>query len=260
MSNNNDNLLKIERHKRIRSLVEAEGQVTVTALSSTFEVSEATIRRDLEEMDCQGLIRRTHGGAVRLERAARELPMILRMPEQQGAKQRIGSAAASLIQDGQTIFLGSGTTVLEAARALPPDIRLTVITNSLPIINELAGRENIEMIILGGQFRQSELSMVGHIAEQAVREFRADFAFIGMHAIDTVHGFTNDFLPETMTDRAILEIAHRVVVLADHTKFGRVSSVLVAPLNAASVIITDNQIPRETEQELQDTGLEILCV
>jgi DeoR/GlpR family transcriptional regulator of sugar metabolism len=186
--------------------------------------------------------------------------MIQRVPEQQEAKKRIGSAAASLVKDGQTLFLGSGSTVLEIARSLPDGIRLTVITNSLPIINELAQREQIEMIVIGGQFRQSELSMVGHVAEQAIREFRADFAFIGMHAIDTFHGFTNDFLPETMTDRAIIQIAHQVVVVADHTKFGRVSSVLVAPLTSAKTIITDSGLPEDTAQELQDVGLDLILV
>jgi len=260
MSNNNDSLLRYERHIRIRSVVDEQGQVTVGTLSEMFDVSEATIRRDLEELDGLGWIRRTHGGAVRLERATRELPMIQRVPEQQEAKKRIGSAAASLIKDGQTLFLGSGSTVLEIARALPDGIRLTVITNSLPIINELAQREQIEMIVIGGQFRQSELSMVGHVAEQAIREFRADFVFIGMHAIDTFHGFTNDFLPETMTDRAIIQIAHQVVVVADHTKFGRVSSVLVAPLTSAKTIITDRGLPDDTAQELQDVGLDLILV
>lgn len=240
--------------------MEKQGQVTVAELSEMFDVSEATIRRDLEELDGLGWVRRTHGGAVRLERAARELPMIQRVPEQQEAKQRIGAAAAGLISDGQTVFLGSGSTVLEIARTLPEGIRLTVITNSLPIINELAQREQIEMIVIGGQFRQSELSMVGHVAEQAILEFRADFAFIGMHAVDTFHGFTNDYLPETMTDRAIIQIAHQVVVVADHTKFGRVSSVLVAPLTSAKTIITDKELPDDTVQELRDVGLDLILV
>jgi DeoR/GlpR family transcriptional regulator of sugar metabolism len=254
----NETLLKVERQSRIRKLVEQNGRVTVADLSVQFEVSEATIRRDLEEMDGQGWIQRTHGGAVQVERASREPPILQRIEENPTEKQHIGEAAASLVKDGETIFLGSGTTVLEIARHLPHDIRLTVITNSLPVINELAGHPNIDMIVIGGMLRQSELSMVGHIAEQAVQEFRADKVFMGMRAIDTRHGFTNDYLPETMTDRAILTIAPQVIVVADHRKFGRVSSVLVGPVTVAQIVITDKATPQECVLELQNLGIDVI--
>jgi DeoR/GlpR family transcriptional regulator of sugar metabolism len=150
--------------------------------------------------------------------------------------------------------------VLEIARHLPQDIHLTVITNSLPVVNELASRPNIEMIVIGGMLRQSELSMVGHIAEQAVREFRADKVFMGMRAIDARHGFTNDYLPETMTDRAILDIAPQVIVVADHRKFGRVSSVLVGPVTVANTIITDQKTQTETIMELKELGVDVIQI
>ncbi len=251
-------LLKVERQKRIRRLVEEKGRAMVPELSILFQVSEATIRRDLEDLDGRGWVRRTHGGAIRLQRAAKEPPMIQRIIEQQDEKARIGRAAAEMVSDGNTIFLGSGTTVHHIARFLPEDFHLTVITNSLPIVNELAERRQVELVVIGGMLRQSELSMVGHIAEQAVLEFRADRVFIGMHAIDASQGFTNDYLPETMTDRAILSIAPQVIVVADHTKFGRVSSVLVAPVTAAHVIITDTDIPQEIVAEFRELGLEVI--
>jgi DeoR/GlpR family transcriptional regulator of sugar metabolism len=256
----NETPLKAERHHRIRKLVEQRGRVTVTELSEQFEVSEATVRRDLEELDGRGWIQRTHGGAVRIERATREPPMMQRINESRIEKQRIGQAAASLVQDGETIFLGSGTTVLEVARHLPQDMRLTVITNSLPVVNELTDRPNVEMIVIGGMLRQTELSMVGHIAEQAVREFRADRVFMGMRAIDARHGFTNDYLPETMTDRAVLDIAPQVIVIADHRKFGRVSSVLVGPVTAAHLVITDGATSPECIAELRELGIEVMQV
>ena len=255
-----DSLLKIERQRRIRNLVEQKSRVTVLELSAEFEVSDATIRRDLEELSEQGWLHRTHGGAVRVERAGREAPMLQRISDQQDEKRRIGMAAAVLVKDGETIFLGSGTTVLEIARSLPESLHLTVITNSLSVVNELAHRPNIEMLIIGGMLRQSELSMVGHIAEQAVREFRADWVFMGMRAIDVRHGFTNDYLPETMTDRAILTIAPRVVVVADHSKFHRVSSVLVAPVTAANIIITDRNAPPDLVGELKSLGVDVKTV
>jgi DeoR/GlpR family transcriptional regulator of sugar metabolism len=256
----NENLLKIERQSRIRKIVEKRGRVTTVELSNQFDVSESTIRRDLEELDDLGWIQRTHGGAVLSERAAKEPPMLQRIEEGRAEKIRIGAAAASLVKEGETIFLGSGTTVLEIAHQLPLDIHLTVITNSLPVVNELAKRPNIDLIVIGGMLRQTELSMVGHIAEQDVREFRADKVFMGMRAIDARHGFTNDYFPETMTDRAILSIAPQVVVVADHTKFGKVSSVLVGQISIADVIITDDFIPTESLNELSEIGIKVIKV
>ena len=256
----NETPLKAERHTRIRKLVEQNGQVLVGELSQHFEVSEATIRRDLEELASQGWIQRTHGGAVRVERAGKEPPMLQRIGEQRTEKERIGQAAARLVQDGETIFLGSGTTVLEIARHLTRDLNLTVITNSLPVVNELADRPNIDLIVIGGMLRPSELSMVGHIAENAVREFRADRVFMGMRAVDARHGFTNDYLPETMTDRAILAIAPHIVVVADHRKFGRVSSVLVGPVTLADLLITDIATSPECLVELRELGIEVMQV
>jgi len=255
--NLNETPLKIERQSQIKKMIEESGRVTVPELSDLFIVSEATIRRDLEELDGDGWIRRTHGGAVRAERAAKEPPIIQRSVIQETEKKSIGKSAASLIKDGETIFLGSGTTVLEVARNIPKNIHLTVITNSLPVINELTEFLNVEMIVIGGMFRQSELSMVGHIAAQTIQEFRADRAFIGIRGIDVHHGFTNDYLPETTTDRAILTISPQIVVVADHTKFGRVSTMLVGPITAANEIITDIGTDTEYINELIELGIKV---
>ncbi|MBN1260524.1 MAG: DeoR/GlpR transcriptional regulator [Anaerolineae bacterium] len=254
----NETLLKIERHDRIKQLVDDRGSVTVQELSQLYEVSEATIRRDLEDLDRRGAVRRTHGGAVKAEKAPKEPPIIQRIGDRPAEKERIGRAAVDLIQDGETIFLGSGTTVIEVARSFPPDIHLTVITNSLPVVNELATRPGIELVVIGGILRQTELSMVGHVAEQAIREFRADRAFLGMYAVDVACGFTNDYPPEIMTDRAIIAISRQLVVLADHSKFGRVSSMLISPVTSADVIITDRATPEETIRQLRDLDVELI--
>jgi DeoR/GlpR family transcriptional regulator of sugar metabolism len=253
----NETYLKAERHSQIRRLVEQKGRVTVPELRLQFEVSEATIRRDLEELDGLGWIRRTHGGAVKLDRVAIEPPILQRMSEQSLEKARIGQAAASLVKEGETIFLGSGTTVLEIARCLPSRLHLTVITNSLPVVNQLASNEQLQLVVIGGLLRQTELSMVGHVAEQALGEFHADRLFMGMRAIDVHHGFTSDYLPETITDRLILGIASQVVVVADHQKFGRLSSVVVGPVTSANLIITDKATPQAYVDELRLLGIDV---
>ena len=256
----NDTLLKPERHLEICHLLEADGRVTVLALSEHFEVSEATIRRDLEELDQKGLLQRTHGGAIKVGQPGKEPPILQRLTVQASEKQAIAAAAALLLRENQTIFLGSGSTVLELARRIPETMELTVITNSLPVIKELTSLPKIELIVIGGMLRQSEQSMIGHIAEHGIREFRADRVFIGMRSIDVVHGFTNDYLPEILTDRAILSIASQVSIVADHTKFGRISPVYLGPITAADLIITDGRTEQAILEEIQSSGVEILQV
>ncbi len=134
---------------------------------------------------------------------------------------------------------------------------LTVITNSLPVVNALAGRPE-ELIVIGGLFRASEQSLVGHIAEAAIRELRADLVFMGMRGIDPTQGYTSDYLPEALTDRAILQVAPRRVVLADHSKFGRVGAVFLAPVTAAEVIVTDSGLDPSAAAALRASGLEVL--
>jgi len=165
-----------------------------------------------------------------------------------------------MIQNGETIFFGSGTTVLEIVKHLPQEIVLTVITNSLLLIDELVSRPNIDIIVIGGMLRRSELSMVGHIANQAVKEFRADRVFMGIHAIDVIHGFTNDFLPEAVVDREIIKIAPEIVFVADHEKFSKVSTVLVTSANVVDVIITDNETPEEIVSTFRDMMIKVYSV
>lgn len=251
-------MLKSARQTKIRQLIDSNGQVTVNELNALLDVSEATIRRDLEELSLAGWARRTHGGAVRVKRARREPPIGQRASKHEQEKMRIGRLAATLVLPGETIFMGSGSTVQSMTPYLHEVRGLTVITNSLPVVNELSRSENVELIVIGGMFRQSESSMVGHIAEQAIREFRADRVFMGMRGIDPSHGFTNDYLPEAMTDRAIMQIAPQKVVVADHSKFGRVSTVFLAPVTAAQTIITGEETAPDVLEELRDLGLHIL--
>jgi DeoR/GlpR family transcriptional regulator of sugar metabolism len=251
--------LKVQRQSRIRKLVEEKKQVTVAELSSVLSVSEATIRRDLDDLNSQ-TIRRTHGGAVYVEGAVEELPVVQRLSHQADAKRRIGQAASALVREGETIFISSGTTAYELARALPPNIRLTVITNSLLVINELSNRHSIELMVIGGMFRRSEQSMVGHTANLVITEFRANRTFMGMRAIDPRFGFTNDFMAEVHTDRAVINMASQMVVLADNSKFGQVYPVFVAPVTAANMIITDQQVDAEIANSLRGMNVQMLVV
>jgi len=140
-----------ERQKQILSLLTLQRRLSVTEIVKQFSISEATARRDLESLASRGKAQRVHGGVIAVEQAPPELPILEREHEQQEEKSRIGRAAASLIADKETVFLGSGTTVLEVARKLRDRKNLTVITNSLPVLNMLAGIDEITVIGWGTQ-------------------------------------------------------------------------------------------------------------
>jgi DeoR family transcriptional regulator of aga operon len=205
-------LSSLERQNKTIQFLHRNQRISISDICVTFTVSEATARRDLETLAAEGKLQRVHGGAIALSQTPPESPILQRQDEQPNEKLRIGQAAAVLVQDGETIFLGSGTTVLEAARSLRGRKNLTVITNSLPVVNVFAGTEGITVICLGGLLRNSELSFIGHITEQALAEVRADKVFIGTRAISLEHGLTHEYLPETMTDRAILKAGKECII------------------------------------------------
>ena len=247
-----------ERQKQILALLSKQGRLSVNEIVKQFSISEATARRDLEALTSDGKIQRVHGGAIVAEQAPPELPILVRENEQLDEKVRIGRMTAELIKDNETVFLGSGTTVLEVAKNLRNHKNLTVITNSLPVINALAGLKEMIVISLGGMLRDSELSFIGHITELALAEIRVDKVVMGTRGISLDHGLTNDYLQETLTDRAILKIGKEVIIVADHTKINRVSTVLLAPLNTMQTFVTDKAADRKFLQSLKKLEVNVL--
>lgn len=247
-----------ERQKQILSLLMQQGRLSVAEIVEQFSISEATARRDLETLASEGKAQRVHGGVIAIEQAPPELPILERESEQSEEKVQIGRAAANLVGSNETIFLGSGTTVLEIARNLRDRKNLTVITNSLPVLNVLAGLKEITVISLGGMLRESELSFIGHITEQSLAEIRVDKVFMGTRGVSLEHGLTNDYLQETLTDRAILKIGREVVIVADHSKVNRVSTVLLAPLNSMNIFVTDSKVDKKFVQALKREGIQVV--
>lgn len=250
----------IDRQDQILHLIERRQRVSIDMICAEFDVSPATARRDLDALVERGMVRRVHGGAVALRRPPPELPAQMRASEQAEAKQRIGRAAAAQIAPGETIFISSGSTAVEVAHYIREIPGLTVITNSLLVLNELADAEQLTLVGLGGMFRRGEMSFIGHVAEQTLAEVRADKIFLGVRAIDVEFGITNDFLPETMIDRAILRIGRERIIVADHTKCGRVGPAFVAELSSVSLLITDTATPQSFQEELTQRGVRVLAV
>ena len=251
-------MLKEERQYLILEKLQRNRQVTVAGLSAALGVSEVTIRRDLREMDAQGKLQRAHGGAIAAEPAPAEPPVVQRRARTKHCKEYIGREAAALVADGESVFVGSGSTTACVARHLVGHKNLTVVTNALSVANELAGAAGVTVVVTGGMMRQSELSLVGHIAEQSLREVRVDKVIMGMQAISLEAGMTNDYLPEVMTDRTILEMAPDLIVVADHTKFGKVASAFIAPIDRITTLITDSEVPAEWVSDLEEVGIRVI--
>lgn len=242
-------------------VVEAQGRATVGDLARRFGVVEMTIRRDLDELDGQRLLQRIHGGALRLEkRAVAEPPVLERVRQQAGAKQRIARAVAAMVREGETIFLGSGTTTLAVAEALAGHSRLTVVTNALTVAETLAAHPSITVVVVGGFLRHSELSLIGHIAEAALHNIKVSKVIIGMAGIDVEFGLSSEHMQELMTDRAILGISDTIIIVADHTKLGHKAASRTMPVGAATMIVTDSDAPANTVAALRHAGVEVLLV
>ena len=239
------------RHDRLLRQLEANGRASVGELARDLGVTQATIRRDLQVLADEGRLLRTYGGASfsdrRLVREVRAVDL----------KRAIAAAATTLVVDGSTIAISSGTTTLEFARRLV-DRRLTVITNALDVANVLADRAGIELIILGGVVRPRMHSMLGHLAEMATTELRADALFMGIGAISLTHGLMSDSVPEIQTDRAMRRMARSVVVLADASKFEQVAPAFVFDLEEVDTIVTDQGVGRDLVAAVEQRGVRVI--
>jgi DeoR/GlpR family transcriptional regulator of sugar metabolism len=250
--------LKEERQQLILDSLRHNRQVTVAELSRRFNVSEVTIRRDLRKMARQGMLQRAHGGAIVTTPAPPEAPVIQRMNQAQIYKECIARTAAELVNDGESIFLSSGSTTTYVARHLLDCKNLTVVTNALNIAIELAGARDITVVVVGGVMRPSELSVIGHITQLALREVRVDKVMMGMQAISLEEGMTHDYLPDVTTARAIIEKASELIVVADHTKFGKVAAAYIAPVERMTKLVTDSLIDAETLARLERMGIDVI--
>lgn len=253
-------LLSEERRREIVELVHSDGRALVRDLAKRYRTSLITIRKDLEHLHRRGLIERTHGGALSLRAGAlidRSLQEKEKLHREQ--KQRIAEAAACIVQEGQVVILDSGTTTTAVARALRRFQNLTIITNAVNIAALLAG-SSIEVILTGGTLRKNSFSLVGPLAEDALRHVNADILFLGVDGIDRPSGLTTPNLQEARVNRVMIEAARRTVLVADSSKFGRRSLSLIAPTKALREIITDKGIPRGDLRALRKMGIEVTLV
>jgi DeoR family transcriptional regulator of aga operon len=252
-------MLPEQRRREILEYMARQGAADVTALAEQFSVSIATIRRDLQLLHDRGHLTRTHGGAVvPLESASFEPFHSDKTRLHTKEKEAIAKAATAHVVDAEVIVLDSGSTMLALARQLKARKGLTVIATDLQIALELVDVPGFEVVLVGGVARAGHYSLVGPIAENALRELHANHAFLGADAIDLHGGLTNANIAEVAVKRLIMASADEAMLLADRSKFGRRSLARVADLTAFSQVITDDGLEVETLERYRDAGVELV--
>jgi DeoR family transcriptional regulator of aga operon len=247
---------------RLSAIIErlaADGSVDVTDLVTRLGISPATARRDLQLLEDQRMLSRTHGGAVARD-LLYELPLRYKAARYQGEKRRIAAEAATRVADGAVVGLTGGTTTTEVARAIVDRRRITVVTNALNIAGELAIRADLKLVVTGGTARSESYELVGPVAEQALEQLNLDVAFVGVDGIAVDAGLTTHHEIEAHTNRTMIERARRVVVVADSSKLGRVAFAQICPVEAVHELITDAGAPAEIAAGIADAGVTVTRV
>lgn len=250
-------MLPEERRQQIVQLINGHGSVYVPELSKMFKVTEETIRRDLEKLEYENLLKRTYGGAVAIQ-PDDELSFNIRKQQSTTEKNRIAAKGASLVRPGDTVFLDASTTCLSLARSLLNFRDITVITNSARVVFDLAKNQNITVISTGGLLRAHSLSFVGPVAISTISKYYADRAFVSCKGISLDFGATDSNEWEIEVKRAIVQRAKQCVILADHTKFDHVGLATFASLDDITTVITNTELDEDAQRKYSERGLQVL--
>jgi DeoR/GlpR family transcriptional regulator of sugar metabolism len=247
-------MLAQQRQAVILEQIRLTGGVRVSELTEVLGVSDMTVRRDLETLAARGMLEKVHGGATAIPQHSTDEPGFeakssLEQPEKEG----IAGRAAAMVRPGTAIAISAGTTTWALARRLGDVPQLTVVTNSIPVAEILyrIGRADQTVVLTGG-IRTPSNALVGPVAVNALRHLHVDLLFMGVHGMDQRRGFTTPNLMEADTNRALMEAARKVVVVADHTKWGVVGLSSIAALDEADVLITDDELAPEVRDALAE--------
>lgn len=246
------------RHQRILDLLRQNGRVRVAELARLLGVSQVTVRADLEALEREGLLKRLRGGAVPVEARRFELPLEVTRMVRAREKEAIGRKAAGLIRDGEVVLLDVGSTTTELAKALPRTLKdVVVVTSALNIALLLENHPGVTVIVTGGRLRPLQHSLVNPFGTLLLEELNADKAFLGCNGVHPERGFTNTNLEEAEVKRAMVRAARAVYFLADHSKLLQVAAARIAPLSAATALITDRKARPEDLEALRQAGLKV---
>lgn len=251
-------LLVAERRNRILELLRDQGRVLVEDLAGRFATSLVTIRNDLAALEAAGALERTHGGAL-LRRDEDDQPIAVKQTRHHAEKVRIAKVAVSLIEDGDTIILDSGTTTAEIARQIRKleGVAINVITNALNIALVLADVPAVRLIMPGGILRPESNSLSGHMAEAALASLQADRLFLGADGVDPERGVMTPHLSEAQLNAQMIAISRQVIVVADSSKLLRRNISLIARIEQLHMLITDTGASADVVADLRQRGVDV---
>ncbi|QSF47809.1 DeoR/GlpR family DNA-binding transcription regulator [Paenibacillus tianjinensis] len=250
-------MLAAERRNKIIDLVHQDKRVLVSDLSRMFEVTEETIRRDLEKLEKDGIVSRTYGGAMLNRHTNEDLPFVTRNAINTDIKRNIALKALDLINDGDTLMVDPSSTSFEFLKLLGNKNNLTVITNSINILQEFAN-SGMNIISTGGSLRHRSLSLVGPVAHDTIQRYNVDTAVISCKGVDLERGITDSNEPECELKKYMLRQAEKVVLLADHTKFNKTAFTQLVELGRIDILITDCRPPEPWLKRLAEENIEVL--
>jgi DeoR/GlpR family transcriptional regulator of sugar metabolism len=255
-----DGMMGEERRTQILQMVRSAGRVRVNELATHFNTSAVTIRNDLNALHQRGLVFRSHGGAVLPDTILRESPVHERLKAHAEEKRRIGAMAATLINDGETIILDSGTTTLEIARQIKKKQGVQVITNGVNIAAELLDARDIQLFIVGGTVRGESASISGRFTEEMFAQFAADKMFLSGAGCDLDFGVSGANLEETMVNQAMLRISREIILVADASKFSKRSMSRITHFSEIDTVISDGSLDPVLQERLRGFGCNLFLV
>jgi len=254
-----ENVLPAKRHLELVELVRARGQMTVNELSSHFGVSGDTVRRDLDLLASQGLLKRTHGGAVAMDNLVhQDSTFMQRMSTRVPEKRRIARAASQLISDGETLLINGGSTTRLFAAELSSRRNLTIVTNNFTVPITLAVECVRDVYVLGGQYKGDAQVTIGPVGFVSAGSITVDSAVIGIGGITVQEGLTTTVLEEASVILGMINAARRTIVLADASKLGHSTFAQIAPLERIGILVTDEEPPSELAQALKEARVELI--
>ncbi len=251
-------MLAIERRNAILEKLQVERRVVVSELSAIFEVSEETIRRDLDKLENEGYAIKSYGGAVLNENANMDLPFNVRKNRNVIGKQKIANLVEKMIRDGERIVLDASSTAVAIAKAIKDKKDITVITNSLEIAIELSDAPGLTVISTGGQVTTSSFALVGALTERALRSYYVDKAIISSKGLDIEAGFTDSDDRHASNKMTMLNIAKVKMLAVDHSKFKRISFSKIGDFRDIDIIVTDKKPDTEWLQKFEEMKVECI--
>jgi DeoR/GlpR family transcriptional regulator of sugar metabolism len=252
-----DILIK-KRRNEICRLLKERNILSIGELSSILNISKITIRRDLDYLARQNIVKKTYGGAIIESTKDYEPPYMIRSLKMEEQKKAIGKLAASLIPENSLIFIDVGTTLLELAKNLSLDKNISVLTNWIPVAEELGKKQFSNLFLLGGKVNCREMSIIGNYPLQFLDNFNIEICFIGVGGISIDHGLTDYTVEEIEIKKQMIQRSKVKIVLADHTKFNRLAPIKICDLSEIDKIITDQGIDKKVKQKYEDYGIEII--